>query len=157
LADALLFPSTFDTNGLVVREAAACGLPSVLLKGSCAAEGITDGWPGILIENDPQAMAAAMERICENPERMKGIGEAAMEEIYMSWDESVRRAVERYGAVLESWKSGGRRRLRLWADEDMILSDKLLDEVEDMKAGSALWPELKRSVMLRSRRGKKRG
>ncbi|MDD6013414.1 MAG: glycosyltransferase, partial [Clostridiales bacterium] len=28
-ADMFLFPSTFDTNGIVVREAAACGLPSV--------------------------------------------------------------------------------------------------------------------------------
>ncbi len=155
LADALLFPSTFDTNGLVVREAAACGLPSVLLKDSCAAEGITDGRTGILIENDLQAMADALERICENPERMKGIGEAAMEEIYISWDESVRRAVERYGAVLENWKSGGKRRLRAPDDEDIILSDKLLDEVENMKVGSALWPELKRSVTLRSRRAKR--
>lgn len=37
-ADLFLFPSTFDTNGLVVREAAACGLGSVLVRGSCAAE-----------------------------------------------------------------------------------------------------------------------
>ena len=33
-ADLFLFPSTFDTNGLVVREAAACGLGSVLVRGS---------------------------------------------------------------------------------------------------------------------------
>ena len=31
-ADLFLFPSTFDTNGLVVREAAACGLASVLIE-----------------------------------------------------------------------------------------------------------------------------
>ena len=31
-ADLLLFPSTFDTNGLVVREAAACSLGSVLIE-----------------------------------------------------------------------------------------------------------------------------
>lgn len=42
-ADLFLFPSTFDTNGLVVREAAACGLASVLIAGSCAAEDVTDG------------------------------------------------------------------------------------------------------------------
>ena len=39
-ADLFLFPSTFDTNGLVVREAAACGLASVLIAGSCAAEDV---------------------------------------------------------------------------------------------------------------------
>ena len=41
-ADMFLFPSTFDTNGLVVREAAACALGSVLVAGSCAAEDVTD-------------------------------------------------------------------------------------------------------------------
>ena len=46
-ADLFLFPSTFDTNGLVVREAAACGLPSVLIAGSCAAEDVTDGRNGM--------------------------------------------------------------------------------------------------------------
>lgn len=51
-ADIFLFPSTFDTNGLVVREAAACGLPSVLVEGSCAAEGITDGLNGFLTEEN---------------------------------------------------------------------------------------------------------
>ena len=47
-ADLFLFPSTFDTNGLVVREAAACGLASVLIKDSCAAEGIVDGETGFI-------------------------------------------------------------------------------------------------------------
>ena len=41
-----LFPSDYDTNGIVVREAAACGTASLLLKGSCAAEGIKDGHSG---------------------------------------------------------------------------------------------------------------
>ncbi len=48
-ADLFLFPSTYDTNGIVVREAAACGLASVLIKGSCAAEGITHDRNGYLI------------------------------------------------------------------------------------------------------------
>lgn len=42
-ADLFLFPSSYDTNGLVVREAAACDLAAVLIDGSCAAEGVTDG------------------------------------------------------------------------------------------------------------------
>ena len=48
-ADLFLFPSTFDTNGLVVREAAACALGSLLISGSCAAEGVEDGVSGILV------------------------------------------------------------------------------------------------------------
>ena len=59
-ADLFLFPSTFDTNGLVVREAAACGLGCVLIQGSCAAEGITDGRNGILIEENAASLAAVL-------------------------------------------------------------------------------------------------
>ena len=33
ISDLLLFPSVFDTNGLVVREAASCGTPSLLVAG----------------------------------------------------------------------------------------------------------------------------
>ena len=36
-ADLFLFPSSYDTNGLVVREAAACDLAAVLIDGSEAA------------------------------------------------------------------------------------------------------------------------
>ena len=59
-ADLFLFPSTYDTNGIVVREAAACGLASVLIKGSCAAEGITDHRNGYLIEENGEALAALL-------------------------------------------------------------------------------------------------
>ena len=49
-----------DTNGLVVREAAACGLASVLIKDSCAAEGITDGRNGFVIDENADAMASLL-------------------------------------------------------------------------------------------------
>ena len=52
-ADLFLFTSVYDTNGIVVREAAACGLASVLIKDSCAAEGITHDRNGFVIEEDP--------------------------------------------------------------------------------------------------------
>ena len=73
-ANLFLFPSTFDTNGLVVREAAACGLGSVLVSGSCAAEDTTDGVNSIQIEENADSMAASLEKVCQNPERMKEIG-----------------------------------------------------------------------------------
>ena len=105
-ADLFLFPSTFDTNGLVVREAAACGLGSVLVKGSCAAEDVTDGVNGLLIEENADSMAACLHRVCETPEVMKQIGECAQRDIYISWDTAVRSAVERYRTVIEDYRAG---------------------------------------------------
>ena len=106
-ADLLLFPSTFDTNGLVVREAAACGLGSLLVRGSCAAEGITDGRNGILIEENAASLAAVLGAPELTREALAAVGQHAMDEIYISWAESVSRARARYQVVRENWDRAG--------------------------------------------------
>ena len=105
-ADLFLFPSTFDTNGLVVREAAACGLSCVLIQGSCAAEGITHGRNGFVIEESPEAMAALLGEVCRDLPRLRQIGQRAMEEIYLSWGDCVSAAYARYNEILELHREG---------------------------------------------------
>ena len=105
MADMFLFPTTYDTNGIVVREAAACGLGSVLIKGSCAAEGIEDRRNGYLIDENAPSMAEAVKELIANIDLAHKIGENAMNEIYIPWDESVRKAYERYKAVIAKYKS----------------------------------------------------
>ncbi len=111
LADCFLFPSTYDTNGIVVREAAACQCPSVLVRGSCAAEGITDGRNGILIEENGDSMAEAVAAACRDRDRLREIGRHAADEIYLSWDDAVAKAVRRYRTVIERYTREKRSRL----------------------------------------------
>jgi glycosyltransferase involved in cell wall biosynthesis len=105
LADLLLFPSTFDTNGLVVAEAASCNLPSVLVEGSAAAEGVENIRNGLLIDENGDSMAATLLNVCRNRELMRQIGQRAADEIYVSWNDSVAKAVERYNVVIERYGS----------------------------------------------------
>ncbi|MBE6877191.1 MAG: glycosyltransferase family 4 protein [Ruminococcus sp.] len=105
-ADAFLFPSTYDTNGIVVREAAACGLASVLIQGSCAAEGITHGRNGWLVEENGESISALLAEISKNFDHMHQVGQQAMNEIYISWEESVMNALDRYQTVLEMKHAG---------------------------------------------------
>ena len=100
-ADLFLFPSTFDTNGIVVREAAACGLASVLVRGSCAAEGIEDGVNGLLTEENADMIAETLLRYGKDFGAMKTLGENAMNQLYIPWRASVEHAVKRYREVLE--------------------------------------------------------
>ena len=116
-ADLFLCPSTFDTNGLVVREAAACELASVLVRGSCAAEDITDGKNGFLIEENAASMAALLAKLCHEPEVLKRVGRQAQEEIYISWDDAVHRAQARYEVVIEAYRSGAYAEHRRFSDE----------------------------------------
>ena len=105
-ADLFLFPSTFDTNGLVVREAAACGLASVLIAGSCAAEDVTDGVSGFLIEENAESLAAKLTELCAKPALIRTVGEGAQRDIYISWDAAVKNACARYGVVMENYRRG---------------------------------------------------
>ncbi len=94
-SNAMLFPSVYDTSAIVRREAAACGCPSVLVRGSNAAQGI-DERNGYLVENNPLAIANAAEHIILHPEHARAVGEEARRTLYLSWEDAVQAAYDRY-------------------------------------------------------------
>lgn len=67
-ADVLLHPTIYDAFGLVVAEAMACGVPPVVSAEAGIAELIADGESGTLVPpNDPEIIAAALERLAGDP------------------------------------------------------------------------------------------
>jgi len=100
-ADLFLFPSTYDTNGLVVREAAANDLASVLIRGSCAAEDVSDGKNGFLIDENAESMAKCLTSLYNQRETVRTTGKAAGEQLYISWKDAVHLAKKRYEKILE--------------------------------------------------------
>ena len=106
LADLFLLPSVFDNNPLVVKEAAACGTPSVLVRASSAADGVTDRENGFLIEPSAAALTEALAWAVTHPEQVKKAGERAEKTLYVSWDESIAAAVERYQTIDRLHKEG---------------------------------------------------
>lgn len=120
--DLFLFPSLYDTNGIVVREAAACGVASLLIEGSCAAEGITHGRTGILTQDNPEAIAAELEFAASHLDEVRQMGQHAMDEVYISWETAVLRAYERYQAVYENHRMGLTHRQESTISEDFFLT-----------------------------------
>ena len=104
-ADLFLFPSTYDTAGLVVMEAAACRTPSVLVKGSCASEIVTDGRNGFISEENPDAFAATILNAVHDREFLAQAGELASQEVYLSWDDAVAAAYKRYEEIYDDWRA----------------------------------------------------
>ena len=104
-ADLLVFPSTFDTNGLVVREAAACATPSILVEDSCASEGIIDGKTGFLCLETPHSLKAKISKIIGNKGLLETVGLNAQDDIYISWEDSIKNAFERYQIVIDKFNS----------------------------------------------------
>lgn len=105
-ADLFLFPSVYDTNGIVVKEAAACGTASVLIEGSCASECVTHGRNGYVIPEEPEAMSSLLLEICQDIDHLRSVGKCAMEEVYISWESCVKKAYESYEEVLENKRLG---------------------------------------------------
>jgi glycosyltransferase involved in cell wall biosynthesis len=68
-ADLFLFASETETQGLVLAEAAACGLPAVAVLAPGSDEVVRDGESGILTKGDPAALAEAAIGLLLDAER----------------------------------------------------------------------------------------
>ncbi len=101
---AMLFPSMYDTSSLVPREAAACGCPTVFVKGASTSQGITDS-NGFLIENNAKSLADVVRFIIHNPQNAQKVGETARQTIYRSWEDAVQVAYERYLYLIDLKKA----------------------------------------------------
>ncbi len=104
-ADLLIFPSMFDTNGLVVREAAASATASVLVENSCAAEGIKDCETGFLCEETALSVANTIHNVIDNKDLIHRVGLNAQDDIYISWEDSIKNAYNRYQVVIDKFNS----------------------------------------------------
>ncbi len=132
-ADLFLFPSTYDTNGLVVREAAACSLGTVMVGGSCAAEGVTNGVNGLFIEENAASLAVCLARVMENRDFLRKLGARASDDLYLSWHDAVQKAEERYEIVIDHYKCGIFNKRRDIADEMYIFRSELFEAYEKME------------------------
>src|SRR5712691_2485268 len=76
-ADLFLFASETETQGLVLAEAHACGLPAVAVRASGVDEVVTDGETGILTKAETGEMADAAIGLLLDAGRRVAMGQAA--------------------------------------------------------------------------------
>ena len=137
-ADVFVFPSTYDTNGLVVREAASCSVPSILIKDSCAAEGVTNGKNGFLITENAASLSVMMYKLCEDIDIAKKVGKNAADELYISWKTAVDRACERYEIIIDNYKCGRYPKRRKLTDEILKGNGELMSAISRLPFNDAL-------------------
>jgi len=101
-ADLFLFPSLTDTQGLVVNEAAAAGLPSVLCDAEVS-EVFMPNQTGLLAANKPKAYAQAIFKLLIDTELRHKLGKNAQQEAakYSELKQS-EKLVNLYERVIES-------------------------------------------------------
>lgn len=99
-ADLFLFPSVYDSDGVVKYEAAAFETPSLLLAGSNAACGVTDDTNGFLCDDNPANMAKKIATLMADKELLQKVGKCAKQTLYKKWNEIALMAYEIYMDVI---------------------------------------------------------
>jgi glycosyltransferase involved in cell wall biosynthesis len=99
------FPSLYDTFSLVMREAAVMGTPSVLSRGSAAAETVKDGYNALLCGNTPESFASVVEANMEDAQKLAALGEAARETIPVGWEDVMKKVRARYLDLIENCRT----------------------------------------------------
>jgi 1,2-diacylglycerol 3-alpha-glucosyltransferase len=100
-SDLFVFPSIYDNSPLVIQEAAAFDIPSVLVRNSSSAESITDGINGFLVENDSGDLSKMISGLMSNRQAIKKAGEGARKTIHHPWEAIVDDVYQRYTDIIK--------------------------------------------------------
>jgi glycosyltransferase involved in cell wall biosynthesis len=101
-ADVFAFASASDTQGLVLTEAKAAGLPAVAVNAYGPSVVVTDGLDGFLTPNDPAPFAEALCRILADRELRARMRDACLREVCRFSIEATAHAYEElYGRARE--------------------------------------------------------
>ncbi len=101
-----IFPTTCEGSAKATYEAAACGLPQITTRE--AGDVVQDGVNGLIIPpDDPEALAAAIERLYRDRDLGARLGAAGRERVvhHFTWEHFRARLLEAY-AVAMQMKSG---------------------------------------------------
>ena len=96
-----VFPSLYDNAPMVVREAAMMETPSLVIEGSCAAEGIRHGENGFICQCSPESIA---EGIMDALPRCEAADAQARKTIPIPWENVAKMVEARYRALIEKKK-----------------------------------------------------
>lgn len=103
ISDLHLFPSKYDTDGIVRIEAAAFSLPTLFVNDAIASTVITDGQNGYISSDDPETFAKKIEEVFDNKEQYLKVREQCKKDIYITWDTLVPEVYERYKDLCKNY------------------------------------------------------
>ena len=99
-ADLFLFPSLYDTDGIVVKEAAALHTPSVMLETATAASILQNDENGFVVPDSLEAFTERVRTLAGDPERVRRVGLQASRTLVRSWEDVVGEVLDRYNHII---------------------------------------------------------
>lgn len=103
-ANLFVFPSIYDTDGIVKTEASCFSVPSVCLYNTGAGSLIENNVNGFLINQSEQELSSLMIKLEKDREFLNQIGENAKRDLYVTWDDIAIDLKQYYKKLLENYK-----------------------------------------------------
>jgi len=100
-ADFFVFPSAYESYGLVVLEALACGLPVVATRVGCVPDVLVDGVNGVVVARDAESVRDGMLRLLGTDRTAMGVAARRTAEAH-SWPEVAQRYLDLFADILAS-------------------------------------------------------
>ncbi|MDR2851460.1 MAG: glycosyltransferase [Burkholderiaceae bacterium] len=99
-----LFPSIYDTDGIVKYEGASQHTPTVLIEGITAAIDIEDGVNGYVSKPTAEDFAQKIKEILTDPKTYAQVCENVFNNLYKTWPERLNEIYDRYLYLIEQHK-----------------------------------------------------
>ena len=99
-ADLFMFPSEFDTCGIVALEAAVNSLPSVMIENSCASELVVSGENGLALPEKEDVWADEIIKIMKDDKKLSKIKKNAKDTLYIPWEKIVLEYIDFYKKMI---------------------------------------------------------
>ena len=106
-ADLQIFPSFYDTDGIVRIEAAAFNTPTIFIENSIAASAITDNVNGFIGKNNPTKFAEKIIEIFNNEQLYQNVKVKCFEDLYQDWDNIVEIVLKKYYNIISKGENNG--------------------------------------------------
>lgn len=105
ISDLFIFPSTYDTDGIVKIEAACAKLPTICVENTGVSSTITDNINGFVSKLDIETFSNRIINLLNDKENLKKVGEKAFKDLYISWNEIVKILELTYEDVINNYNS----------------------------------------------------
>lgn len=100
----MLFPSVYDTDGLVKYEGASQHTPTVLMEGIAATAGVVNDHNGYISKPTTEGFAEKIIEVLGDEQKYQQVSETAFQELYRTWDQKVEEAYNRYLYLIDQNK-----------------------------------------------------
>jgi glycosyltransferase involved in cell wall biosynthesis len=103
LAQLFFFPSAYDNDPLVMKEAAVHQVPTLALAGTNAAEPLVHNVNGFVIAGDATMFAESIIRIFTYLEALRKFGMQAQATIVKRWEQTLKPLIEDYKLIIKEF------------------------------------------------------